>query len=122
MDEFPYRPYSSWRKNIRLQSNIDATTLNRSPEYTESIISSLEANRPFIIYSDQEHFPLAIPQYRIVICFVESIVQTKEISADQEQYINRIKTGMTVYDKFSTVDDWYSGFPAIENVYLLSKK
>lgn len=122
-EEFPYLPYrQQWRKNLKLLIDIDATTLNRPPEYTESIISSLEAQKPFIIYSDQEHFLLAIPQYRVVICFVDGILQAKEISADQEQYINRLKMGMVVYDKFSTVDEWYSKFPAIENVYLLSKR
>ena len=121
MEEFPYRPYSSWRKNIKLHINIDVTTLNRPAEYTNGIISSIEANKPFIIYADQEHFLLSMPQFRIVICFVDGILHTKEILAP-DQYINRIKMGMTVYDKFCTVEGWYKKFPAIENVYLLSRK
>lgn len=120
MEEFPYRPYSSWRKNIKLTINIDVTTLNRPPEYTDGIVKAIEANKPFIIYSDQEHFLLSITQYRIVMCFVDGVLNTKEILAP-DQYINRIKMGMVVYDKFSTVDDFYRNFPAIDNVYLLSK-
>jgi hypothetical protein len=104
-----------------MKVNIDATTLNRPAEYTNAIIGSLEAQKPFIIYSDQEHFLLALPQYRIVLCFVKGIVQTKEILGDMDRYIDRIKLGMTVYDKFSTVDDFYRRFPAIDNVYLLTK-
>jgi hypothetical protein len=120
-EEFPYRSYSGWRKNSKLKIDIDATTLKRRPEYMDGIIGSIEENKPFIIYYDQEHFLLSIPQYRIVMCFVDGIVQTKEILTP-DQYVNRIKMGMVVYDKFSTVEDWYRNFPAIDNVYLLSKK
>jgi hypothetical protein len=122
-EEFQFHPYrQQWRKNLKLHINIDVTTLNRPAEYTQGIIDSLEAGKPFIIYSDEEHFLLAIPQFRIVICFVGGVVQTKELLADNDRYVNRIKMGMVVYDKFSTVDDFYRNFPAIENVYLLSKK
>lgn len=121
-EEYPFHPYrQEWRRNLRLHINIDVTTRDRAPEYMQGIISSIETNKPFVIYCDQKDFLVALPQFRIVICFAGGILQTKEISGTHEQFIDRLKMAMTVYDKYATVDEWYKTFPAIKNVYLLSK-
>lgn len=91
-------------------------------EYTEPLILAIEQGNPFVIYEDQEHFLLSLPAFKIVICFAVGVIATKEMFSDNEKYINRIKLGMVVYDKFSTVDDFYKNFPAIKDVYLLSKR
>lgn len=119
-EEFPYRPYGQWRKNIKVE--IDPKVLNRPNGYAEAIISAIEAGKPFILFYDESQFMIALTHLRMVICFSEGKPQTNEAIHTIEKFIDRVKLGMVVYDKFSTVEDWYKKFPAIDNIYLLSKK
>lgn len=120
-EEFPYRPYSGWRKNISVRVEIDPQVINRPNGYAEAIILAIENGKPFILFYDDSQFMLAITQFNVVICFSDGIPQTNEAMPTIEKFVDRVKLGMIVYDKFSTVDDWYRKFPAIENIYLLSK-
>jgi len=122
IEEFPFHPFRPQRKHQALTININVTTLNRPTEYTQGIINSIQTNTPFVIYHDKDDFLITLPQFRIVMCFTGGEISTKELLQDEEKYINRIKMGMTVYENFATVEDFYRDMSAIENVYLLSKK
>lgn len=90
--------------SLNITINIDTILPNREQDDLNNILLAIAENRSFVLYSDQNHYCIIIPRNLVVCCYVDGVKQTAEVMKDIQQFQNRVKIALAVYDKFHPID------------------
>lgn len=90
--------------SLDVKINIDTILLNRDQVDLNNILLAIAENRSFVLYSDENHYCIIIPRNLVVCCYVDGVQGTVEAMMDMQQFQNRVKIALAVYDKFHPID------------------
>jgi hypothetical protein len=90
--------------SLNIKVNIDAILPNRDHADLNNILLAIQENRSFVLYSDKKNYCIIIPRNLVVCCYADGVKQTVEVMKDMQQFQNRVKIALAVYDKFHPID------------------